>query len=69
MSQTLPSDPQATKRSLVGFYLSCAGVAIGTTVASAGWLWFERAMPLAVGSCLTLVCSVTCYTSLKHMRR
>jgi hypothetical protein len=58
-----------TKASLIGFYLSCAGVAIGATVGAAGFLWFENMAGLVVGIALTLLCSVTCYTSLSRMRR
>jgi hypothetical protein len=58
-----------TKASLIGFYLSCAGVAIGSTVGAAGFLWFESMAGLGVGIALTLLCSVTCYTSLSRMRR
>ncbi len=58
-----------TKASLIGFYLSCAGVAIGSTVGAAGFLWFESMAGLGVGIAMTLFCSVTCYTSLSRMRR
>ncbi|MEY4829065.1 MAG: hypothetical protein RLZZ562_861 [Planctomycetota bacterium] len=58
-----------TKASLIGFYLSCAGVAIGATVGAAGFLWFENMVGLGVGIAMTLFCSVTCYTSLSRMRR
>ncbi len=63
------SEQQQTKASLIGFYLSCAGVAIGATVGAAGFLWFESIAGLSAGVVITLVCSVTCYTSLSRMRR
>lgn len=63
------SEQQQTKASLIGFYLSCAGVAIGATVGAAGFLWFESMAGLSAGVVMTLVCSVTCYTSLSRMRR
>ena len=63
------SEQQQTKASLIGFYLSCAGVAIGATVGAAGFLWFESMAGLSAGIVITLLCSVTCYTSLSRMRR
>lgn len=62
-------EQQQTKASLIGFYLSCAGVAIGATVGAAGFLWFESVAGLSAGVVITLLCSVTCYTSLSRMRR
>ena len=62
-------EQKQTKASLIGFYLSCAGVAIGATVGAAGFLWFDSAVGLTVGIVMTLACSVTCYTSLSRMRR
>lgn len=63
------SEQRQTKASLIGFYLSCAGVAIGATVGAAGYLWFESAAGLVAGILLTSLSSVTCYTSLSRMRR
>lgn len=63
------TEQKQTKASLIGFYLSCAGVAIGSTVGAAGFLWFDSAAGLTVGIVMTLACSVTCYTSLSRMRR
>ncbi len=63
------ADRQQTRASLIGFYLSCAGVAIGATVGAAGFLWFESAAGLATGAVITVLCSVTSYTSLRRMRR
>lgn len=58
-----------TKASLIGFYLSCAGVALGTAFAGGGYLWFEKTWALVAGITVTVVSSITCYTSLKKMRR
>lgn len=63
------AEQKQTKASLIGFYLSCAGVAIGATVGAAGFLWFESAVGLTAGILLTTLSSVTCYTSLSRMRR
>ena len=63
------AEQQQTKASLIGFYLSCAGVAIGTTVGAAGFLWFESTTGLVAGAAVTALCSVTCYSSLSRMRR
>lgn len=63
------AEQRQTKASLIGFYLSCAGVAIGATVGAAGFLWFESMAGLSVGIVMTVACTVTCYTSLSRMRR
>ncbi len=52
----------------IGFYLSCAGVALGATVASAGFLWFESKGALVFGCVMTAICAVTCFTSLRSLR-
>lgn len=54
---------------LVGFYLSCAGVALGATVGSAGFLWFESRGALVFGIVMVVVCAITCYRSLVGLRR
>lgn len=54
---------------LIGFYLSCAGTALGATFASAGYLLFESVGWLVFGSIMALVCSVTCFLSLRAARR
>lgn len=54
---------------LLGFYASCAGVALGATIAAAGW-WFFRSTPSVwVGSVMIVVCSVTTYRTLSAARR
>lgn len=54
---------------LVGFYLSCAGVALGATVAAAGFLWFESVAALVVGATATALCAFTCFSNLSAIRR
>jgi hypothetical protein len=65
------SSPERTRFSLalIGFYASCAGVALGATIGSAGFLWLESWPALIFGSVLTLVSMVTCYTTLTAARR
>lgn len=69
----IPSPPKVehTRWSLglVGFYLSCAGVALGATFAAAGYLFFESLGWLVFGSALSVVSCVTCFTSLRAARR
>ena len=62
-------EPKGLPFALVGFYLSCAGVALGATVGSAGFLWFESKGALVFGIAMTVVCAVTCYGSLRSLRR
>jgi Kef-type K+ transport system membrane component KefB len=62
-------DRKQTKASLIGFYLSCAGVALGTTVGAAGFLWYESKPWLVFGVIATVTCTGTCYRSLSRMRR
>lgn len=54
---------------LICFYLSCAGVALGATVASAGPLLFDSGAALVIGCIVTVACSVTCFYSLRAARR
>jgi hypothetical protein len=67
----LPPQAEHTKWSpgLIGFYLSCAGVALGATFAAAGKLFFGSDGWLVFGVVLCAVSCVTCYTSLKAARR
>jgi hypothetical protein len=60
---------QRWSAALVGFYLSCAGVALGAAIAAAGYLWFASVGALVFGSAMTLLCCVTCYRSLVAARR
>jgi hypothetical protein len=54
---------------LIGFYLSCAGVALGATFAGGGWFFFGSTAWLVVGSVLSGVSVVTCFYSLAAARR
>lgn len=54
---------------LIGFYLSCAGVAMGATIAGGSHFFFESAGGTAFGVCMSAVSCVTCYTSLRAARR
>lgn len=53
---------------LVGFYVSCAVVALGATVAAAAYMWFESVGGLVVGCLMTGVSSVTCLLCLRRAR-
>ncbi len=64
-----PIGPKKLPFGLVGFYLSCAGVALGATIGSAGFLWFESKGALVFGIVMTGICAVTCYRSLLGLRR
>ena len=70
VNASTPPQVEGTKWSfaLVGFYLSCAGVALGATIGAAGYLWFESTVALVFGCVMTPVCAVTCFTSLKAAR-
>lgn len=54
---------------IVGFYVSCAGVALGAAIGAAGFLWFDSTAALVAGIALTAVSSVTCFLSLQQARR
>lgn len=54
---------------LIGFYLSCAGTALGATIAAAGFLFFESTASLVLGSVLSAVSIVGCFVSLSAARR
>jgi hypothetical protein len=54
---------------LVAFYLSCAGVALGAAIGSAGFLWFDSVGALVFGIVMTAVCAVSCYRALCAARR
>jgi len=56
-------------KGLAGFYLSCAGVALGATFASAGPLFFGSTLALVFGCVLGGVSIVTCFVSLAAARR
>jgi hypothetical protein len=65
--------PQAEHRrwspGLIGFYLSCAGVALGATFAASGHFFFGSRGWLVFGAVMSLVSAVTCYFSLRAARR
>jgi hypothetical protein len=66
-----PRDTEHTKWSpgLIGFYLSCAGVALGATFAGGGHFFFGSKPWLIFGCCLSGVSCVTCYFTLMAARK
>lgn len=66
-----PMQPEHTRWSpaLLGFYASCAGVALGATFASAGPMFFGSTLALVLGSALSLVSAVCCLVTLRAARR
>lgn len=54
---------------LIGFYLSCAGVALGATIAGGSWFFFESQNGAVFGGVMSAVSCVTCYFSLRAARR
>jgi len=54
---------------LVGFYMSCAGTALGATFAAAGPLFFGSTTAMVFGIVLGVVSIVTCFLSLAAARR
>lgn len=54
---------------LVGFYLSCAGTALGATLAASGYLFFGSTGWLVFGSVLSAVSIVGCFVSLSAARK
>ena len=54
---------------LIGFYLSCAGTALGATIAGGSHFFFESSGGTWFGSVMALVCMVACYFSLRNARR
>lgn len=66
-----PADIEHTRWSpgLIGFYLSCAGVALGATFAGGGWFFFKSTTGLVGGCVLSGVSIVTCFVSLAAARR
>ncbi len=69
--ETGPMNVEHTKWSpgLIGFYLSCAGVALGATFAASGHFFFGNDAWLVVGGLLSGVSCFTCYYSLRAARR
>jgi len=54
---------------LLGFYASCAGVALGATFASAGPMFFGSTLALVLGIALSLVSAVMCLLTLRAARK
>ncbi len=54
---------------LIGFYLSCAGVALGATFAASGYLFFGSIGWLVFGSVLSFGSCITCFLALRAARR
>ena len=57
------------KAGLIGFYLSCAGVALGATFAGGGHFLFRSTGWLVFGICLAVVSTITCFYSPAAARR
>lgn len=71
MSTSPGSETEHTRWSpgLIGFYLSCAGVALGATIAGGSHFFFESSGGTVFGAVMSAVSCVTCYTSLRAARR
>ena len=71
MSTPPGSETEHTRWSpgLIGFYLSCAGVALGATIAGGSHFFFESSGGTVFGAVMSAVSCVTCYTSLRAARR
>jgi len=54
---------------LIGFYASCAGVALGATFAAAGYAFFGSTGWLVFGIVMSAVSAVTCFLTLRAARR
>lgn len=67
-----PERPRESTRlswPLLGFYTSCAGVALGSAIGAAGYLWFESVAALWFGIAMTATCALTCMLCLRRARR
>ncbi|MAD34870.1 MAG: hypothetical protein CMJ88_14090 [Planctomycetes bacterium] len=71
MSDPENQDVEHTRWSpgLIGFYLSCAGVAMGATIAGGSHFFFEATGGTIFGCVMSGVSCVTCYISLRAARR
>jgi len=72
MAEEQQQEPHKTEQfrfGLIGFYASCAGVALGAAVAAAGFMWWESVAALVVGSLITAGSTVGCFLSLTAARR
>jgi len=54
---------------LIGFYVSCAGVALGAGLAASGYCFFGSQVWLVFGSIMSIVSCVTCFYTLRAARR
>ncbi|MEO6594226.1 MAG: hypothetical protein ABIP94_05690 [Planctomycetota bacterium] len=52
-----------------GFYLSCALVALGATLAGGGWFFFGSTGWLVFGCVMSAVSSIACFFTLRAARR
>jgi len=72
MAQEQQPQPHKTEQfrfGLIGFYASCAGVALGAAVAAAGYMWFGSMTALVLGSLVTVGSVAGCFLSLAAARR
>ena len=68
-AQRLQAEGTKWSWGLVGFYVSCACVALGATVAAAGKMWFGSNGAMVFGIVLTAVSTVTCFVTLSAARK
>lgn len=69
MSQNRNVEHTRWSPGLIGFYLSCAGTALGATFAAAGWAFFGSLGWVVFGSVMCGVSIVTCFVSLYAARK
>lgn len=62
-------EPARWSLAWAGFYLSCAGVALGAGLAGGGYFFFESTGWLAFGATMSIVSCVTCYVTLRKARQ
>ena len=62
-------EPARWSLAWAGFYVSCAGVALGATFAGGGYFFFGSTGWLVFGGFLSGVSCVTCFFSLRAARR
>ena len=66
---TPPHAPPRWSLAFVGFYVSCAGVALGATFAGGGYMFFGSKGWLWFGIVMVIVSVVTCFLTLSAERR
>jgi len=74
MSSSSPRDSRDVEHTrwspgLIGFYLSCAGVALGAGFAGGAWFFFKSTSGTVFGSVVSGVSVVTCFVSLAAARK